>query len=192
VAGLANGSTAVTNSVSLFVFFDDGNAANNRDVVLFNGNDANFNNAFDADGWNMSFSGINYSGGSGFLRTYVSDGQNFGPTDDGTLTVNGTSIGSGGLFQGLSPNAPGAGVTNGSLGDIRIFDLTALLLLGPNTLTISMEPGFNDALSFVTAAIDLPAGAVVTNPVVPEPSTLVLVGLGLAVAARRARRRSKA
>jgi len=50
---------AEINGASLIVFFNDGNTANNRDVVLFDGNDANFSNPFDALGWNSSLAGIN-------------------------------------------------------------------------------------------------------------------------------------
>ncbi len=39
------------------VFFNDGNAANNRDVVIFDGNDSNFASAFDPAGWNATLSG---------------------------------------------------------------------------------------------------------------------------------------
>src|SRR5437868_4576055 len=40
------------NGASLIVFFDDGNPLNNRDVVLFEGNDSNAANSYDAPGWN--------------------------------------------------------------------------------------------------------------------------------------------
>ena len=65
------------NGASLIVFYDDGNAANNRDVVLFDGNDSNIANAFDADGWNVSLPGINYVSGTAAISMHVSDGQSF-------------------------------------------------------------------------------------------------------------------
>ena len=52
------------NGASLIVFFNDGTTANNRDVVMFDGNDSNINNPFDAPGWNITLAGINYSSGT--------------------------------------------------------------------------------------------------------------------------------
>jgi hypothetical protein len=89
---------AEINGVSLIAFFDDGNNANNVDVVLYNGNDANFQNSFDPLGWNISLSGINYTSGTGKIVMGVSDGQNFGPNDDGDLLLNGSTLASGGIF----------------------------------------------------------------------------------------------
>jgi len=176
------------NGAATAVFFDDGNAANNRDVVIFNGNDSNFASAFDPAGWNLTLNGINYSTGSAFLTMFVSDGQNFASNDDGTLRINGVALASGGIFQGDSLPG-GAGPTgNGNLFDIKTFDITSFLTPGINNLNLTLDAGFNDALSAVVAAIDLPAGA--APPTVPEPASMLLMGLGAAglIAARRFRK----
>ena len=174
------------NGAATAVFFDDGNANNNRDVVVFDGNDANWASAYDPAGWDFTLSGINYSGGSVLLRLIVSDGQSFNSLDDGTLRVNGVGVATGGIFQGAS--LPGPNIYFGNLFDIVTIDISSLLLPGGNSLRITLDEGFNDAVGAVAAFVDLPAGAA---PVaVPEPGslTLVLASLfGLGLVARRAR-----
>jgi len=175
------------NGAGAAVFFNDGNAANNRDVVIFNGNDSNFASDFDAAGWDFTLSGINYTGGQVFLRMFVSDGQNFGANDDGTLRINGNALDVGGLFQG--DTLPGESPTgNGNLFDIVSFDISSFLVIGNNSLRVTLDAGFSDALSAVAAFIDLPAGA--APPIrMPEPAPVALLALALlaGVATRRAR-----
>ncbi|HEV7577339.1 MAG TPA: PEP-CTERM sorting domain-containing protein [Caldimonas sp.] len=180
---------AEINGASLIVFFNDGNSANNHDVVLFNGNDANWPNPFDALGWNSSLPGINYTSGNASISLHVSDGQNFGAADDGTLLLNGSAIASGGIFQGDSLPSAGGGVSNGNLWDIKTFDVTSFLHPGANTLNFQLG-NVNDALGLIVAAIDLPVGsAPVVN--VPEPETYALMLAGLALLGAAARRREK-
>jgi hypothetical protein len=172
-------ATAQVNGAALFSFYNSGLSTGKRDVVLFDGNDSNFASQYDPAGWNFTLSGINYSGGKAFLTLYVSDGQNFSANDDGTLRVNGGTLVSGGIFQGNSSRAPGAGVSNGSLTDVEQFDITPFLTSGLNSLNITLDEGFDDALSAVVAAVDLPAGAAPVST--PEPGVLGLAGLGLAL-----------
>ena len=176
-----------TNGASLVAFYDDGDDTNNRDIVTFDGNDANWPNSFDPDGWDISLSGIDYSGGSAFLHLGVSDGQDF---VDGDFLLNGMTVLSGSVFQGLSvPQTPGSSVGNGGLWDILTIDVTAFLSLGMNTLTLTHSSPPDDALSAIHIAIDLPAGA--APPVgMPEPGTLGLLlgGAFLGFGARRMRR----
>ncbi len=154
---------AEINGASLLVFFDDGNASNNRDIVLFDGNDSNKPNPFDSDGWNVALPGINYTSGSASLELHVSDGQVF-PED--ALTLNGTTLAAaGGIFQGTTvPNGTGDNAnTRGGLWDIRSFDVTSFLTPGSNTLTLTT--GFtSDCLSLIVAAVNLPAGAAPDQP----------------------------
>lgn len=163
------------NGASLIVFYNDGNAANNRDVVLFDGNDSNAPNTYDANGWNVSLPGINYTSGNAAVTMTVSDGQTFA---DAALNINGTTVaGPGSVFDGNTTPFSTGGVSNGKLWDIRTFDATPFLSPGPNTLTVTT--GVNqDYLSLVVAAIDLPAGA--APPPVPEPETYALMLAGLA------------
>jgi hypothetical protein len=187
-------SDADINGASLIVFYDDGNSANNQDVVLFNGNDANWPNAYDAQGWNATLNGVNYSGGPASLTLHVSDGQNFSSADDGTLLVNGTALGSGGLFQGDGVQVgDGTIPSNGALWDIETFDITSLLSPGNNNLTLSMGT-VNDALSLGVVQFNLPVGSAPPINPVPEPATwaLMLLGFGfIGGAMRSAKRRQR-
>ncbi len=157
----ANGSYAIsglntaTNGAGSLVFFNDGNPTNNRDVVIFNGNDANFASIYDPAGWNINLDGIHYTGGDATITFMVSDGQNFGPEDDGTITINGVPLISGGIFQG-DTLCCGTGPTgNGNLWDIETFDLTSFLTLGDNNLNIQLGPGVDDAIADIVTAIEV-------------------------------------
>lgn len=165
------------NGVSLIVFFDDGDATNNRDVVMFNGNDSNIENPYDANGWNITLAGIDYSDGDASAQFHVSDGQNF--LDDAVI-ANGTAIASAGaVFQGDSVQTAHPGnTTGGLLWDIKDFSITSLLSPGLNNVNITS--GLNsDCLSCVLIAIDLPAGAAPPDPSVPEPGAIGMLGLTL-------------
>jgi hypothetical protein len=159
-----NNANAAMNGVSLIVFYDDGNASNNQDVVLFLGNDSNFNNVFDADGWNATLSGINYTSGAASLTMIVSDGQSGSGFDDEGFSLNGTVIRSPGInFSGASvPVRAGSVVTNGGLWDHVTYDVTAVMSPTVHTLTLTSAPvvGARDALSLVGAMFILPAGSV--------------------------------
>jgi hypothetical protein len=164
LANFRKGSTADINGVSLVVFYDDGNAANNRDVVIFNGNDSNVANTYDAPGWNASLSGINYSSGTVNMFMIVSDGQTF--LDD-EFRINGATIlpACGPNWQGNTvPDQGTASSTSGGLWDQKIFDITSLVSPGLNTVTIQPTAYCNDCLSMIAAIFDLPAGAAPPPP----------------------------
>jgi len=166
----ADGSYALTNmtktdaqvnGASLVVFFDDGDTTNNRDVVMFDGNDSNQTNAFDAAGWNIALSGINYVSGAASLQFVVSDGQTFG---DGPVALNGTELVAADSWQGDTvPLAVGGSDNSGFLWDHRSADITARLTPGVNDLAVT-SGYINDCLSLIVAAVVLPAGAAPNQP----------------------------
>jgi hypothetical protein len=144
------------NGAGLVVFFDDGDTANDRSVVFFDGNDSNVANQFDANGWNVTLTGVDYPGGSASLDFIVSDGQAF---PDGALVVNGeTFVPAGAIFEGDSvPGGPG--VFDGNLWDVESFGgLSGFLTPGPNTLTLTSAL-LSDCLSAVYVAANVPAAA---------------------------------
>jgi hypothetical protein len=158
------------NGVSLVVFYDDGNPANNHDVVLFNGNDSN--QAFDgppADpaGWDVTLDGINYTSGDASLDLIVADGQAGEGFDDGAVVLNGQTLAAAGqIFSGDTvPNASASSAagTNGGLWDIKSFPVTSELTPGPNTLHLTSDYD-QDCLSLIVAAVNLPAGSAPDQP----------------------------
>lgn len=158
-----------TNGASIVVFYDDGNSANNRRVVVFDGNESNVASAFDGAGWNVTLSGISLQGGTPFLQLHVADGQTFA---EGTLQLNGNTI-SGVVFNGASvPSANNGPSNNGSLWDIATHDVASSLVAGDNTLTYS---GGSDALGLIVAIVDVPANMA---PVITPAQTTYHVRAG--------------
>lgn len=180
LSGFVKPGVADINGVSLLVAFDDGNPANNRDIMLFEGNDSNLRRGSDADGWEAALGSFTYTTGDAVLELGVADGQN---GVDGALVVNGqTLVPSGPIFEGDSvPNGPSAAGTGGGLWDIRQFALNPLLEPGVNPLKLEAEL-FNDCLSLVHVAVNLPAGSSPQPPAERVPdggSSLVLLMLAI-------------
>lgn len=163
------------NGASLLIFFDDGVESNNRDIVLFTGNDSNMDNSYDPPGWYFGALGVGYDSGEAVVELHVSDGQDFGSQDDGVLVLNGESIARGGLFQGATVQGnPGTSVRNGKLWDIRRFDVSEQLSSGNKRIILQFDAK-SDALSLIAVAIDLPAGS--ADRLVPVgPKTVVHYG----------------
>ena len=78
------------NGVSLIVFFDDGNALNNKNVTLIDGNDSNVPNTYDPDGWDATITNVVYTSGPATLELHVADGQSV--YADGALTLNDSTL----------------------------------------------------------------------------------------------------
>jgi|GEM_PF-2048442 len=173
VLGIGNGTYNLSgfgdlnpNGASLIVFFNDGTTSNNRDVVIFDGNDSNIPFAgipsnpdapADPAGWNVLLSGINYTSGTANIQMHVADGQAF--SDDGVSINSNVLIPAGANWEGNTvPGANNGPANNGRLWDIRTFNVTTFLSPGPNTLNLTSGTG-SDCLGLIVAMIDLPAGA---------------------------------
>jgi hypothetical protein len=143
------------NGASLVVFYDDGNASNNRDVSLYDGNDSNELNFYDADGWNAFLPGIEYASGQAILQLHVSDGQSY---VDPSVALNSAPFLSGYSFQGFTVPSGNGSFFFDNLWDIRSFDVTSYLHSGTNALSItSPRPFGTDALSIILALVSVPA-----------------------------------
>lgn len=180
LSGFVKPGVADINGVSLLVAFDDGNPANNRDIMLFEGNDSNLRRDADADGWEAALGSFTYTTGDAVLELGVADGQS---GDDGALVINGqTLVPKGPIFQGDSvPNGPTASGTDGGLWDIRSFVLNPLLDPGLNQLKLK-SPSLDDCLALVHVTVNLPAGSSPQPPAEQVPdggSSLVLMVLAM-------------
>lgn len=153
---VSNNVVADINGVALVVFYTDTTQSDDRNVVLWSGNDSNVAFGADPAGWDETLTGVPYSGGSASLDFVVADGQSF---EDGALVVNGTTIApAGSVFDGdTGPNysGNGAGVT-GSLWDVKSFDISSVP--SSNNLHVTSDAS-SDCLSLVVAAANVPASA---------------------------------
>lgn len=167
-------SSVNVNGASLIVFYDDGIASNNRNIVLVEGNDDNFENSFDGDGWNVTVTGINRIAGSASIQLHVADGQ--GLSIDAPIILNGATLAPAGeIFAGTSvPSELHPAPAVFGLWDIVTFDVSSLLPPGTNTL--SLNAGLlQDCLSLVLMVINLPA---TSTTVCPSPPGAVIVRAG--------------
>ena len=148
------------NGVALIVFHDNGNSGDDRNVVLWNGNDSNCLTGGTPENWDETITGVPYQGGSASLDFVVADGQSF--TDDAVLVNGSPLVPAGQIFDGDS-TPPGVA---GSLWDVESFDLTSFLATGSNNLHITTGT-VQDCLSLVVAVANVPASA----PVILAPTT---------------------
>lgn len=162
---LSNFGSLNPNGASLIVFFNDGDSTNNRDVVIFDGNDSNIffagitgnpNAPADPAGWNVLLSGINYNTGIANIQLHVADGQL--ALDDALKINNLQLVAAGPVFQGNTVPGPVVGASGGNLWDIRSFNVTPFLTPGPNSLNLTTGQN-SDCLGLIVALVDLPAGA---------------------------------
>ncbi len=142
------------NGASIVVFFNDGDASNNRDVTLLEGNDSNIYFAGindellapeDPEGWAVDFPSFSYDTGSALLQLHVGDGQN---SNDGTIRLNSEYLAGGFMFDGAL----------GAFWDINSYEINSFLTSGENSLSLSGITG-TDCLSLVLAIVNVPTSA---------------------------------
>ena len=158
------GTNINANGASLLVFFNDSNTNNNRDIVLFDGNDSNADNFYDANGWNVNLTGLAYTTGQAVVQMHISDGQVY---EDAALVINGMEAEARGqVFQGDSVQAANNGPSGtGKLWDVVSYDVTELLAAGSNAINITHgyigtpQRAKGDCVSLIAAVINLPAGS---------------------------------
>ncbi|EOR93855.1 Hemolysin-type calcium-binding region [Arcticibacter svalbardensis MN12-7] len=150
------------NGASLILFYSDGNSSNNRDIILFEGNDALTyfpgypripNAPVDATGWNFTLSGINYTSGKVMMSLHVADGQ---PAEDGPLVINGIGLPG---AQVTSHLFDGKSVPGGLYWDVVPIDITPSLSRGISYINVASSD-FEDCYSLVVAAFNFPRGVV--------------------------------
>lgn len=172
LTGFGSGGDIDGNGASLIVFYDDGDLANDRDIMLFDGNDSNKDSLFEPAGWDVTFDSVNFDTGPASLQLHVGDGQLW---PDADLLLDGLILGAGPeLFQGDSvPSANNGPLGYGSLWDIKSYDITSFLSPGDNSLHLTSPYGAignQDCLSLVAATISLPAA----DPQPPDCSDATL------------------
>jgi hypothetical protein len=158
------------NGVALIVFYDNGNSSDDRNVVLWNGNDSNFGSTFDQAGWDETISSVPYpgSGAAATLDFVVSDGQS---AEDPQLLINDQELAPAGPIFSGNTTPHGSFDANGDLWDVQSFDISSFLSQGSNTLHLTTgqdPPGTVDCISAVVAAANVGASApVIVAPIAP-------------------------
>jgi hypothetical protein len=160
LTGFGAGVPVNADGASLIIFYDDGNGHNNVDVRLYDGNDSNEPSIYDPADWDVAMGGIIFAGGKVTIGLHVADGQDDGTVAyfDEALIINGVTIApTGSIFSGTS--VPGPSYLRGNLWDIRNFDITALMVPGPNSLlmTLSSPVTAFDCLGLVAATVSVTA-----------------------------------
>ena len=168
VTGLASKPGHDANGVSLVIIYQDGNASNDRDLYILNGNHVNAGHGNDGD---LSATLSGFIGGSGDVRAqlHVADGQSY---EDAAIQFTSSTGGSAeitddmSLFDGVSvPSMGHSRVSNGSLWDVQTFNLGPFATAGSQTLSFRQDSGTFDALGLVALLIDTSSTPPNTPPV---------------------------
>ncbi|WP_069660271.1 hypothetical protein [Arcticibacter eurypsychrophilus] len=162
----------VADGASFVLFYSDGISSNNRDIVLFDGNDSkkgfagypgNPKAPFDPAGWDFSLSGVNYTSGKVLVTMHVADGQSINE-GDGPFFLNSQEIFS--RWDANGSTVEGANTLFSARWDIIPTDITPWLQPGVNSLRVTINQLPNqDLLGLVVALFNLPKGAAPVNTI---------------------------
>ena len=164
LAGLAGSVSEHANGASLVVFYQDGNTANDRDYVMYTGNDSsNFATAFgDSDGWHATLPGINYSGGNVFATLHVADGQAGADSALRSTTAGGGVIipDSSSLYDGVSVPSGGVERLGNNLWDIHTLNITGAFggVSGAKTLAVDTTEFSIDCTALINMTLSFSPG----------------------------------
>jgi hypothetical protein len=171
------------NGASLVVAFNDGNASNDRDLYILDGNDSNTGlYAGDPLGWHATLSGT-YLAGTVNAQLHAADGQpQWGTLSNGAYYDNDVTFSIGSSFvtfpdtatrwDGISLPSAGGGRLGHGLWDIHAFNVSSIFgSSGTYTLNIDGQAPLansGDALALIVALVDFPAASHITTPT-PTP-----------------------
>jgi hypothetical protein len=169
LAGFVKPGGIDINGVGLMVFYRNGTTSDDRNVVLWNGNDSNCLTGGTPESWDETINDVPYQGGTASLDFIVGDGQSF---TDNEVDINGLPfILEGQIFDGDSTPRPGDSTppfAADSLWDVKSFTgLESFLPAASNDLHVTMTTtSAHDCLSLVVAAANVP----VSGPVIIAPT----------------------
>jgi len=171
IGNLAAKAGHSANGVSLVIIYQDGDAGNDRDLYVLNGNHVNA--GFNSDGeWSATLSNFVGSSGDARAQLHVADGQSSG---DAVLRFTSSTGGSleieddASLFDGVSvPNMGHSRAFDGSLWDINTFNLGSLATTGTQSLSLNQLQGTLDTLSLVVLLFDTSSSPPNTPPVASD------------------------
>ena len=164
LAGMSQTANEHVNGASLVVLYQDANTANNRDIVMYTGNDSsNFATAFgDSDGWHASLPGIQYSSGNVFATLHVADGQTGADSSLRFTTAGGgiTIPDSNSLYDGVSVPSGGVERLGNNLWDIHTFNITPAFggVAGTKTLAVDTTEFSLDCTALINMTLSFTPG----------------------------------
>jgi len=186
LSGLQQQPSYLVNGASLVVLFDDGNPANNRDLIFYEGNDStnNLETPVPEDkGWHATLDDIVYRGGTVNAQFHVADGQSFNNDGkDSAVRIQGPGTyfvieNTTELWDGKSVPMEGTSRSPGdALWDIHTFDITPVFKTpGQYSIYLETDPLPADCIALFAIILDLPQappgppGAVCGDGVVTAP-----------------------
>jgi|GEM_PF-2409490 len=147
---------ATVMGVSLIVLYDDGDSSNNRDVVLYHGNDSNVANSdFPIKQWNAYFHSVPYVAASGPVELTMHVSESEDEYGDALTYLNDVQI--------VGLNEWDNSSVDGVLWDVKARDITAQMANGDNSLHLQNTRAI-DCFALLAATIELPAGTLSAAP----------------------------